>query len=73
MDKSTFILILTIWNLVSSYVVSSLHLQLGDILLIAGIGSAFIAWLRDETGFTDVPITQPQPTPQPTPQSQTQT
>jgi hypothetical protein len=73
MDKATFVLVLTIWNLVSSYIVSYLHLPMGDILLIAGIGSAVIAWLRDETGFTDVTIPEQQPQPQPQPQPQTQT
>lgn len=56
MDKATFILLLTIWNLVSSYIVSYFNLPIGEILLIAGLGSAIIAWLRDETGFTDVTV-----------------
>lgn len=65
MDKATFILILTIWNLASSYITANLHLPIADILLIAGIGSAFIAWLRDETGFTDVTVPPQETPPQP--------
>jgi len=65
-DKATFLLIIGIWSLASSYILNSTVVPAEAKTLIVGIGTLVIAWLGLETGNTNgnsTPVpTQPAPT-----------